>query len=402
MIAKTPAGFAFTFLGRAHAMSGDVVDWSAPSLAPRDQLWRMHLHYMEYLEEVDDADCLRLIEDWIAANPPIRTGAWRDGRNSLCAFAARRRLDAAARVPPPRCSPRFACAYCRQPRRTGRVSRRQSRNRSRRQPSREEHQGADLGIGLFRGREGGGLAGARASLASSGARRASARRRRSLRTLALLSCSGLRRPPRMPLGAARRTAAGRARRRAAGAWRTRPPISPIPTACAAQFNDAGLRWPTRRANVSTPTRRFSASVPPKDAASPSLPPAISAAATDKDYLVIDCGRIGPDALPAHAHGDILSFEWSVAGERIIVDPGVYEYFGGARRAASRTALSHNTLCFEGADQAEFFGAFRCGQRPDVQLLAFESDGERLRLEGAHDGFGRLGATSGASTLKAES
>ena len=113
----------------------------------------------------------------------------------------------------------------------------------------------------------------------------------------------------------------------------------------------------------------------------------------EDYLVIDCGRIGPDALPAHAHGDILSFEWSVAGERIIVDPGVYEYFQGPRRVASRSAASHNTLCFEGADQADFFGAFRCGRRPDVEVRRLESDGERLILEGAHNGFAPLGAHS---------
>ena len=82
-----------------------------------------------------------------------------------------------------------------------------------------------------------------------------------------------------------------------------------------------------------------------------------------DFLVADCGRIGPDDLPAHAHGDILSFEWSLRGERIIVDPGVYEYVAGPRRAASRSAASHNTLCFDGLDQADFFGAFRCGRRP---------------------------------------
>ena len=86
-----------------------------------------------------------------------------------------------------------------------------------------------------------------------------------------------------------------------------------------------------------------------------------------DYFVADCGRIGPDALPAHAHGDILSFELSIAGERIVVDPGVYEYVDGPRRRAARAAASHNTLCFDGLDQAEFFGAFRCARRPNVEL-----------------------------------
>ena len=52
-------GEAFTFLGRSHRMGGRV-DWTAPSLAAKDQLWRMNLHYMEYLEEVDDARFLAL------------------------------------------------------------------------------------------------------------------------------------------------------------------------------------------------------------------------------------------------------------------------------------------------------------------------------------------------------
>ena len=74
-------GEVFTFLGRSHRMGGRV-DWTAPSLAPKDQLWRMNLHYMEYLEEVDDARFLALVDDWIAANPAGRPGAWKDSHNS--------------------------------------------------------------------------------------------------------------------------------------------------------------------------------------------------------------------------------------------------------------------------------------------------------------------------------
>ena len=62
-------------------MSGRV-DWTAPSLEPKDQLWRMNLHYMEYLEEVDDARFLELAHDWIEANPARRPGAWKDSHNS--------------------------------------------------------------------------------------------------------------------------------------------------------------------------------------------------------------------------------------------------------------------------------------------------------------------------------
>jgi len=107
------------------------------------------------------------------------------------------------------------------------------------------------------------------------------------------------------------------------------------------------------------------------------------------YFVADCGRIAPDELPAHGHGDILSFEWSVGGERIIVDPGVFEYVAGDRRRRSRAASSHNTLCFEGSDQADFYGAFRCGRRPAATVSRFVTDEAGVVLEGTHDGFDRL-------------
>jgi uncharacterized heparinase superfamily protein len=120
-----------------------------------------------------------------------------------------------------------------------------------------------------------------------------------------------------------------------------------------------------------------------------------------DCFIADCGRIGPDALPAHAHGDILSFELSLGGERFIVDPGVYEYVEGPRRRAARAAASHNTLCFDGLDQADFFGAFRCGRRPNVEVRELVCEPGRLAFEGTHDGYGshkhvrRFEQTSGA-------
>jgi uncharacterized heparinase superfamily protein len=85
---------------------------------------------------------------------------------------------------------------------------------------------------------------------------------------------------------------------------------------------------------------------------------------------------------------VLSFELSVAGQRIIIDPGVYEYIDGPRRRASRSTSSHNTLCFDDLDQAEFFGAFRCARRPDVTVRELVCEPDQLVLEGTHDGFGR--------------
>lgn len=103
-------------------------------------------------------------------------------------------------------------------------------------------------------------------------------------------------------------------------------------------------------------------------------------------FVVDCGPIGPDDLPGHGHADILSFEWSIAGKRLIVDQGVYEYVAGARRDASRSSQYHNTLSIAGVDQADFFGDFRVGRRAHATLLNFEQTQDGIVMEGRHDGF----------------
>jgi uncharacterized heparinase superfamily protein len=107
------------------------------------------------------------------------------------------------------------------------------------------------------------------------------------------------------------------------------------------------------------------------------------------YVVADAGPIGPGALPAHGHGDMLSFEYSFGGARLIVDQGVYEYVAGARRQASRACGSHNGLALAGMEQADFYGAFRCGRRGEITLLDFAPTERGFVLDARHDGFHRL-------------
>jgi uncharacterized heparinase superfamily protein len=109
------------------------------------------------------------------------------------------------------------------------------------------------------------------------------------------------------------------------------------------------------------------------------------ARSGEDLVVVDAGRLGPDELPAHAHGDALAFEWTLSGQRIVVDAGVYEY-QGPMRAWSRATRSHNTVTLDDADQAEFWGEFRMARRPDVTVDRFEAEGPGFRLRGAHDGY----------------
>jgi len=103
-------------------------------------------------------------------------------------------------------------------------------------------------------------------------------------------------------------------------------------------------------------------------------------------IVVACGRIGADSLPAHAHGDVFSFEWSANGHRLIVDMGVCEYQAGPLRNLSRATRSHNTVTLAGRDQAEFWSSFRVGRRPNVIVDRWEEHTHGFFLVGTHDGY----------------
>jgi len=107
------------------------------------------------------------------------------------------------------------------------------------------------------------------------------------------------------------------------------------------------------------------------------------------YIMIDAGRVGADHLPAHSHGDIFSFELSAGKERIIVDPGVYEYNPGEKRNYSRATSSHNTLTLDDVDQCEFYGAFRVARRANVKIQNYVTWEDGFELSAAHDGYKRL-------------
>ena len=317
-------GDVFTFLGRAIPMSARV-DW----LAPQDQLWRMNLHYMEYLEEADDARFLALIEQWIVANPAGRPGAWKDSHNSYALSLrvvvwmqqlARRTLAEAARA-------RIAANLADQMRFL------------------EQNLEIDLGGNhLIKNIK--ALIWASAFFAGRPAKRWRATGLRLLRVALdeqilpdgvhferspsyhaqvyadLLEC-------RHALGDAAPAALDEICKAMA------QPTADLahPDGLAAQFNDAGLTMAySPRECLAAYRTLFNQSVAPAPVFA--YPDAgYFGRREGGDYFIADCGRIGPDALPAHAHGDVLSFELSLAGERIVVDPGVYEWGGGGGRRA---------------------------------------------------------------------
>ncbi len=97
------------------------------------------------------------------------------------------------------------------------------------------------------------------------------------------------------------------------------------------------------------------------------------------HLVIDVGPLGPDHQCGHAHADIGAFEWSVQGQRLIVDPGVPGYEGDLQRPFARSAQAHNVAVADGRDHAEFWGAFRLGWRPKVQRI-LQRSGDELNVQ----------------------
>jgi uncharacterized heparinase superfamily protein len=378
MAQRTADGWRLRFIGRTEEMP-HTIEWKRSP----DQLWRMNLHYMEYLEELADSDVEALIRQWTAANPPYARGSASDSWNAYAVslrsvvwiqqLALRReRLDSAFLAEAEK-SLAGQLRYL------------------------ERHLETDVG-GNHLIKNVKALAWASAYFDGAAAKRW---RRKALRLLArelplqilpdgmhfelspAYHCQVLADLIEIrhalgsdPLNGALDEAIARAARAAADLAH--------PDGRIAQFGDAGLAM---------------AYTPAECLAALGLEPEQHAVFTlggyhgcrDRDcYFIADAGRIAPDQLPAHGHGDIGSFEWSVAGQRLVVDQGVYEYVAGPKRSASRSARSHNTLSVEGCDQAQFFGAFRVGARAGVTVTETSALEAGFGLEVRHDGFRHTG------------
>jgi len=109
-----------------------------------------------------------------------------------------------------------------------------------------------------------------------------------------------------------------------------------------------------------------------------------------DSLLIDCGAVGPDYQPGHAHCDALSFDLCINGRRVVVDSGNFTYEHLPIRYENRRTAGHNTVRIDGEEQSEVWERWRVGRRayPIAAELTDCGDG-RLRFSGSHDGYRRL-------------
>ncbi len=373
----------FRFLNVEARMRRDAIDWRGSG----DQLWLMNLHYLEWLEGVDDALWAEAVGQWLDANGEPAPGAWRFSWNSYA-------LSLRAVV--------LMQELARRPSLAADLRARVEAHVAKQIEFLERNLETDIGgnhliknvkallwaAAYFEGEraerwraEGLALLGAELAtqVLPDGVHFERSPSYHGQVFADLLEC-------RAALGAdpfEGRLDGALARLAQATADLVHP------DGAVAQFNDAGLEMAYAPAVCLDAFAAISGERPrPRDVFA--FPQAgYFGARSVNDYVVADCGRIAPDELPAHGHGDVLSFELSVANLRIIVDQGVFEYVAGRKRARSRAASSHNTVSIVGADQAEFFGAFRCGRRPNVVLRRYEPRAQGFFLEGAHDGYANL-------------
>lgn len=358
------------------------IPWHVAGL-PRDrQLHQMTLHYMEYLEAVDDAAFESLVLDWVAANPAERPGAWFDGWNS---FALSIRV----------------VVWMQQCARRGSFPPRVLTSLAEQIRFLEHNLELDLG-GNHLVKNVKALLWAGRFFEGDEAMRWTAHGRSLLsqvldeqvlpdglhyerspayhaQVLAdLLECHVALRPGED------RDRLGRVLVRMAGAMADLTHPDGLP--CL--FNDGALHMAYSTETCLEALGSIVGTRPePRDRFA--LTDAGYFGARDGDDLVVfDCGPIAPDDLPAHGHGDILAFEWTVDGRRVVIDTGVFEYHPGERRARSRATPAHNTVTVDDADQCEFWSAFRVARRARVEVLHHGDVPGGFRLRGRHDGFRR--------------
>ena len=109
------------------------------------------------------------------------------------------------------------------------------------------------------------------------------------------------------------------------------------------------------------------------------------------YALIRCGDVG---VGSHAHNDALSFELSLGGQPLVIDPGSYLYSADfAERNRFRSTAFHATLQIDGAEQnpigADLGSLFRMADTRRAEALGWEAAGGHAVFTGRHHGYGLL-------------
>jgi uncharacterized heparinase superfamily protein len=156
------------------------------------------------------------------------------------------------------------------------------------------------------------------------------------------------------------------------------------------FNDAAFGIAPRPAAILDYAHRLGVSRPIADGASHHFDESgYIALRQHRQVALLDVAAIGPDYIPGHAHADTLSFEWSLFGQRVLVNSGTSEYGVGAERQRQRGTAAHNTVVVNGEDSSEVWSGFRVARRARPINVQMSVSGDSSIARASHTGYRRL-------------
>ncbi len=167
------------------------------------------------------------------------------------------------------------------------------------------------------------------------------------------------------------------------------------------FNDSalgGARTPAQLLGLADPPETRIAQCPPSSIVFPETGYGVIRSQESESAVIFDCGSLGPDYQPGHGHCDVLSYELSLQGQRVVVDGGISTYEPGPERSFERSTAAHNTVRIDGEEQAETWASFRVGRRPRVGKLRGGNSGPFHFLSGEHYAYQHLGVTHARTIL----
>jgi hypothetical protein len=108
------------------------------------------------------------------------------------------------------------------------------------------------------------------------------------------------------------------------------------------------------------------------------------------HAVVCTDEVGTAGKGNHKHNDIFSYELSVGGVSMIVDPGSYLYTSDlSSRDRFRSTSAHNTVVIDGTEQNEFAGEFGMETNARVHVTQWRSEAGCDILDASHTGYCRL-------------
>ncbi len=110
----------------------------------------------------------------------------------------------------------------------------------------------------------------------------------------------------------------------------------------------------------------------------------------KSVIIQDCGRPPPPGLDTHAHAGTLSFEFSHAGQRIIVNCGAHPN-SREWRGVQRNTAAHSTLIVDDTNSSMLLpmagtGGGGMALRPAVLTCRRDETPNGTLVEASHDGY----------------